>query len=96
MVIALKNLKSEFFFEFLDLSADDGLRDMQALSGLAEMQGAGHRKHVLKLLKRGENAYGNRLRETRALTFVDTSATKTVALSFFDFCRLACIIRESV
>jgi hypothetical protein len=64
MVIALKNFKSEFFFVFLDLSADGRLRDVQTLSGLAKMQGAGNCEHVLKLPKRWENAHGNRLGET--------------------------------
>jgi hypothetical protein len=61
MVVALKNLKSEFFFEFLELSADDGLRGMQTLSGFAEMQGAGNRKHVLKFPKQGEECTFGRL-----------------------------------
>jgi hypothetical protein len=37
MVITVEDLKSEFYFVFLDLPAHGGLRDMLTLSGLAEM-----------------------------------------------------------
>jgi hypothetical protein len=66
MVIAVEDFKSDLFFILADLAADGRLRDVQPLSGFAEVQVASDSKHVLKLPKRWERIHGDRLRGTSA------------------------------
>jgi len=66
MVIAMEDFKSDLFFIFANLAADCRLRDVEPLSGFAEVQVASDSKHVLELPKRWGKIHGDRLQGTSA------------------------------
>jgi hypothetical protein len=82
MVIAVEDFKSDLFFIFADLAADGRLRDVQPLSGFAEVQVASDSEHVLELPKRWERIHGDRLRGTSAYFDWTRFRRKSHSLSF--------------
>jgi hypothetical protein len=83
MMISVENFKADVFFVFADLAADGWLRDVQPLSGFAEVQVASDSNHVLELPKRWERIHGNRLRGTSAYLHWTLLRLKSCYLSFF-------------
>jgi hypothetical protein len=83
MVIATEDFKSDLLFIFADLAADGWLRDVQPLSGFAEVQVASDSKHVLELPKRWGKIHGDRLRGTSACLDWTLARRKSRVSSFF-------------